>query len=186
MGHRITPESLDASIRLRFSESDHEHDRFAFGFFARIIRDMVGTEAGSIFIYDPLTDQVWLKSSTSLEEREIAVAKHGSFVGRAIETGKHLIIRDATLLDGAHKTTDAMLGFETRNLACVPIMSSQGHHAIGAIQAINKHNDHEFTSKDILFLEDVARMLRAQVEQAYLKQKVFEAASMVGVSVLAN
>ena len=186
MSHTITPQHLDESIRLRFGESDHEHDRFAFEFYARVARDIVGTETCSIFIYDPLTDKVWLKSSTSLKEREIEVPKQGSFVGRVVETCRHLIIRDASLLDGAHKTTDALLGFETRNLACVPVMSTEGHHAIGAIQAINKHGDEAFTPEDLRFLEDVSRMLRAQVERTYLKQKVFEAASLTGVSVLAN
>lgn len=161
----------------------HEEDQFAFRFVARVVRDLVGTETASVFVYDPTADKVWLKYGTALSEREIEVPKHGSFVGHVIEAGKRLVVQDAAYLQGVHRSTDVTTHFVTHDLACVPIWSRHHNRVIGAIQAVNKKGPVVYSENDLRLMEDAASMLSAHVERAFLTQKVFEAASLMGISV---
>ncbi|KOR32493.1 hypothetical protein TI05_06965 [Achromatium sp. WMS3] len=134
---------------------------------------LLEAESCSIFIQDVTRDKVWLACSTKLGEREIEVPKQGSVVGEVISTGRSQMRTDMDKQTGIHKLIDSDTGFVTRNILCVPIKGVTTNETTGAIQALNKYNDQEFTEEDRIMLEEMAYHVQMLVENIFLGQEIF-------------
>ena len=95
-------------------------DRKLLEFFVEIITKALHVERCSIFILDPVEDNVWLHCGTGVREKQISVPKWNSMVGNVISNGKYHIEYDMEDTVGAHDTVDIKTGFITRDSLCVP------------------------------------------------------------------
>ena len=154
--------------------------------FVQMLPKALDAEASSIFIHDPSTEKIWLQCGTNLEERQIEVPKEGSVVGEVIKSAKPKMVMDMEARDGAHRGVDKEIGFVTRNILCVPILSLSGREANGAISLLNKHGDARFTPEDQEVMENMAYHLETSIENIFLRQEMMDFSEMlcqkIGVS----
>lgn len=140
-------------------------------FHVRLVTRVLDAERCSIFILDPDSRKVWLKTGTGITEGEIVVSMKDSIVGDVIESGKAVIAGDLMTRQGTHRMIDSTTGFVTRDIVCVPIRSVDRRRITGAIEALNKRDGSGFTHEDQAFLEEVAEQFQQTVESVYLSQE---------------
>jgi len=143
-------------------------------FFVGIVPTVVGAERCSIFLMDPGGETLWLKYGTGLKEREIEAPKDGSFVGRAVTSGRTVIENDLSALDGFHADLEERTEFVTRNMVCVPILSVTGGGAMGAIQALNRTDGGRFDEGEARLLEEIAGFLAMALENILLSEEIVD------------
>lgn len=162
-----------SKARRKFLEADWnvEKDRRLLSFYVKIIPIVLNSERCSIFIHDPETDTVWLKSGTGVTEKQIEVSKSDSFAGEVISTGASKIVENMENLRGAHGRVAEETGFITRNLLCIPIKSLDGEDVTGAIQVLNK-KDGGFIDADQEMLEELAHFLELTIENVFYNQQM--------------
>ncbi len=145
-----------------------------FDSYQTLVTRALDAEAFSIFVYDPVTEDIWLKSGTGIVERQIMVMKDNSIVGRSIARGQPVIDNNMTGHDGAHKQVEAETGFVTRNIICVPIKSQQDNNVIGAVSVLNKKGESGFNETDMEIAEGLAFVLRVVIEDIFFNQREAE------------
>ncbi len=137
-------------------------------FYVKIIPLVVNAERCSIFIHDPSTKEIWLKSGTGVTERQIRIGKgEESVVGGVIDTGEYSIVDGMEQKNGAHKKVDEETGFETHNILTVPINSLDGKEVMGAVQVLNKKNGVNFSDDDRKLVEEMAHYLQLSIENIF-------------------
>ena len=149
-------------------------------FFIDIIPRLLSTERCSVFILDPKTARIWLHCGTDLEEREVSVPRSNSMVGTVIAAGKHLVRYDIDSQAGIHERVDQQTGFTTKNALCVPIFNMAGNQVVGALQALNKLGNREFTNDDIELLKRFAFHIQMNIENVYLRQEISHLSETMG------
>ncbi len=149
-------------------------NRELLNFLVEIIPRLFNCDRGSIFIHDPMTDNIWLQCGTGVKERQISVPKSNSLVGQTIHSGRFLSKSDMEHQSGAHEMTDLQTGFTTRNAICMPIHDAKGEKVIGAIELMNKRGDKNFDDEDRKFLEKVCKHINHNVEQIFMRQELIK------------
>lgn len=151
---------------------DKEMDRNSLSFCIKIIPKVLNSEHCNVFIHNPETGVIWLKSGTGMSEKQIEVSNGDSVVGRVIKTGNWENISNVEELPGLHRKIAEETGFITRNLLCVPIMSLDGKSVTGAIEVSNK-KDGEFTDEDQKLAMEMGQSLQLTIENDYFNQEIF-------------
>ncbi len=149
-----------------------------FGFYVKVMTQMVDVERCSIFVYDPEKKQAWLKAALDLEEKAIVVPTDETVVGRVIRSGEAVIESGLEHREGVHKEIAERTGFVSRDVLCIPIKSLDDKEVTGAIQLINK-KDGAFTEEDKKLAEDVAYFLQLNVESIFLNQSALSLSERV-------
>ncbi|MGA1823201.1 MAG: sigma 54-interacting transcriptional regulator [bacterium] len=142
-----------------------------------ILPKIMRTERCTIFVVELGTDTIWSMFGTGLQEEQIKPPMDESIVGRAISTGECIIEHDMTKRHGYHTHADALTGFVTRSLLCVPIKSLTGYGVTAAIEMLNKQNGMEFTTKDRDLLTEIASLLATSIESIFLNQQILRIAN---------
>ena len=140
---------------------------------------MSDAERCSIFIHNPETDTLWLKTGTDPQKPNIEVPKETSMVGRVLSSGQPLFENDLKHKQGAHKVVEAQTGFVTRNALCVPIASLVGENVTGVIQIINKKDGTFFDNQDLKLLQEVAKYLSLSIENIFLGQETLDVTEII-------
>lgn len=141
-------------------------------FLVEILPKTLSCERCSIFILDPVDENVWVQCGTGLSERQVSVPRGSSLVGKTISTGHYQIESDMDKQLGAHDTVAIKTGFVTRNALCVPVHGVTKDRVTGAIQMLNKIGGHTFTDQDRMILEKLAFHLQMNVENIFIKQEL--------------
>jgi len=141
-------------------------------FLVEILPKTLNAERCSIFILDPVDENIWVQCGTGLTERQVTVARASSLVGKTISTGQFQIETDMDKHLGAHDTVAIKTGFVTRNALCVPVHGVTKDRVTGAIQVLNKIGGHTFTDQDRIILEKLAFHLQMNVENIFIKQEL--------------
>lgn len=149
-------------------------------FFVELIPKALKVERCSIFILDPVDENVWLQSGTGLKERQIKVPKWSSLVGRVIDSGTYAVEEDMENTVGAHDTVDVKTGFLSRDTMCVPIKGVTVNKVTGAIQVLNKKDVNGYTDEDRELLEKAAFHLQMHVENIFLRQEWVKVSDQMG------
>lgn len=164
--------------QLRFKQqllSDSWHEmgnNELLNLFVDILPKTMDVEACSIFIYDPVADNVWLKAATNLPEKQIEVPRSGSFVGDVIATGNCKMAMDLDKRTGVHSQVDAKTGFVTRSMLSVPVRSVTDDKVTGAITLLNKTDGMVFDEADKVLLERVAKHLELVIQNIFIGQEM--------------
>jgi len=141
-------------------------------FLVEILPKTLSAERCSIFILDPVNEDVWVQCGTGLSERQVSVPRGSSLVGKTISTGQYQIETDMDKQMGAHDTVAIKTGFVTRNALCVPVHGVTKDRVTGAIQVLNKIGGHTFTDEDRAILEKLAFHLQMNIENIFIKQEL--------------
>lgn len=141
-------------------------------FLVEILPKTLNAERCSIFILDPVNEDVWVQCGTGLSERQVSVPRGSSLVGKTISTGQYQIETDMDKQMGAHDTVAIKTGFVTRNALCVPVHGVTKDRVTGAIQVLNKIGGHTFTDEDRAILEKLAFHLQMNIENIFIKQEL--------------
>ena len=152
-------------------------DRKLLEFFVEVISKALHVERCSIFILDPVEDNVWLHCGTGVREKQISVPKWNSMVGNVISSGKHHIEYDMEDTVGAHDTVDIKTGFITRDSLCVPVHGVSTKRITGAIQVLNKKGNGEYSDDDVRILREMALHLQMTIENLFLRQEMIKVSS---------
>lgn len=126
---------------------------------ARIVvttRAFVEADRVSLFLHDARRGELWGKIAEGVD-RELRFADDQGIAGHVFSSGESLVVRDAYADPRFNRELDALTGYRTESLLCVPVIERNGR-AIGVIQALNRTSG--------TFSDDDARRLRAFASQA--------------------
>ncbi len=106
------------------------------------VKALLGTEGAMAVLHDEIRGDLFVLGAAyddrDAQKRieEIRFSMDQLIAGRVIMTGEPIIVSDTSADRGLHEERDKRLGYRTRNLAQVPLKSSD--RIIGALCAINK------------------------------------------------
>ena len=117
---------------------------------------LLGAERATIFLPDTSGEQLVGKPATGVEGGQIQIPKNAGVVGQVFNSGKPARVDDDVQSEQQqiNRSVDKELGFETRNLLCVPMFNREGK-TIGAFELINRLEGN-FTQTDEAALLELA------------------------------
>jgi signal transduction histidine kinase len=138
----------------------------------------VGANAGSLYLYDPETDEVVFRYVVGDKANILTgmrIKADQGIAGEVFQTGIPMITRDVTQ-DQHHLTTvDQQTQYVTRNMVTVPLKSIEGA-PIGVMQVLNKEKG-TFDEQDLELLS----IMGAQAAAAIESQRLYEDAKLAVV-----
>jgi signal transduction histidine kinase len=138
-------------------------------------RELTGSEASSILLLDPGTDELRFEATTNLRAIElegISVPREGSIAGWIVSHGERLLVPDTGSDTRWNPRMDEMTAFHTRSILGVPL--SARDQTIGVLEALNKQEG-AFTDDDATTL----RWLAAQAAVAIVNARLFQQSDLV-------
>jgi PAS domain S-box-containing protein len=112
------------------------------------------------------------KSDMEKKAKEARFPMDQLLAGRVLKTGEPMIVSDTSADRYVHEQRDKKLGFNTRNLALVPLRSRE--QIRGVLCAINK-KEGDFVQADIDLLEMIAGTVALSIENARVTDELKKA-----------
>ncbi len=134
-------------------------------------RDLVGAEAASILLLDPLSSELHFEASTGPEPNElagVAVPLEGSVAGWIVSHHEPMLVPDTRHEPRWNKSVDNLIAFDSRSIVGVPLVAHG--QTLGALEAINKVTG-EFDSDDVSTLQWLAALAAVAIVNARLFQQ---------------
>ena len=122
------------------------------------------SERSSVFLFDPLKNQLTSFSSLDLEKHEVRIPKSLGVSGWVFEHREPAIVNNAYEDNRFYRGVDHVTGFHTRNLICTPLFDYQDH-CLGTLQSLNKKSG-DFTTDDLELLDLTARMVAVAINNS--------------------
>ncbi|MBD2313845.1 GAF domain-containing protein [Desertifilum sp. FACHB-1129] len=121
------------------------------------IGQILQADRTTIFLVDGEKGQLWSKISQSETAKpiEIRIPLNIGIAGHVASTGQCLNISHASSHPLFNKELDKQMGYHTRNLLCMPIMSSK-NQVVAVVQLSNKAGDEPFNEEDEQTFRDFA------------------------------
>ena len=128
------------------------------------LNQFMDSERSSIFLFEPLKQQLTSFSSLDLAKNEIRIPKSIGVAGWVFEHRKPAIVNNAYEDNRFFSGVDDKTGFHTHNLVCTPLFDSKDH-CLGTLQSLNK-NSGDFTADDLEMLDLTARMVAVAINNS--------------------
>ena len=128
------------------------------------LNQLMDSERSSIFLYDPLKQQLTSFSSQDLEKKEIRIPKTSGVSGWVFEHRMPAIVNDADSDSRFYRVVDDITGFRTRNLICTPLIDYK-ERCSGTLQSLNKKSG-DFTTDDLELLDLTARLVAVAISNS--------------------
>ena len=93
----------------------------------------VGAAAGSLFVHDDESGELYTQRSSDLGQRQIRVLDDRGIAGSVYQSGVGEIVLDAYADPRFAREVDQETGFTTRSILCVPVRNTKGE-AIGVVK----------------------------------------------------
>lgn len=113
-------------------------------------REHINADRGTIFINDPVTNELYSRVAQGNLSREIRIMNNSGLAGASFTSNEALIIHDVHKDPRFNESVDQQTGYHTKNMICVPIHNSR-HELIGVVQLLNKKIG-RFNKQDLEFL----------------------------------
>jgi len=127
------------------------------------IKDLVGAELCTIFIYDSVSKSFWSAHIEGISYIEVPDSK--GIVSDVFHKKGIIIINDVQNDPRFHKEIDVSTGYKTQSMLAVAILNHR-KKPIGVIQLINKNRgEHRFTNKDKLILSKLLHYISQYTER---------------------
>jgi PAS domain S-box-containing protein len=142
------------------------------------VKTLLGTEGSLTILHDEIKEDLFILGAayddmdTEKRAREIRFSMNELVAGEVIRTGEPMIVNDTSTHRSLHEERDRRLGYKTRNLALVPLKSSD--RMIGALCAINK-KEGLFDQTDIEMLSMIAGTVALSLENARFSDELKKA-----------
>jgi GAF domain-containing protein len=128
------------------------------------LNQLMDSERSSIFLFDPLKQQLTSFSSQDLEKKEIRIPKSSGVSGWVFEHRMPAIVNDTDNDSRFYSWVDDMTGFRTRNLICTPLIDYK-ERCSGTLQSLNKKSG-DFTTDDLELLDLTARLVAVAISNS--------------------
>jgi adenylate cyclase len=128
------------------------------------LNQLMDSERSSIFLFDPLKQQLTSFSSQDLEKKEIRIPKSSGVSGWVFEHRMPAIVNDTDSDSRFYSGVDDMTGFRTRNLICTPLIDYK-ERCSGTLQSLNKKSG-DFTTDDLELLDLTARLVAVAINNS--------------------
>jgi adenylate cyclase len=115
--------------------------------------EMIGTDRATLFVVDPIAQQMWSMQG----EINIRIPINAGIAGTCATTGEIINIEDAYKDDRFNPAFDKKSGYHTTTILCIP-MKLQTGQVVGVLQLINKF--------DGVFTDDDAKLLTIILDDA--------------------
>jgi sigma-B regulation protein RsbU (phosphoserine phosphatase) len=125
-----------------------------------------GAERGTVFLVDRERKEIWSLVGLGLDQHEIRLPISRGIAGWVAENGETVNLPDAYADPRFEPEVDIRLGFRTKSLLCLPILSKSGE-TIGVLQLLNKKTG-PFTGADENLLRAISDHVALALENAQL------------------
>lgn len=142
-------------------------------------RELTGSQASSIMLLDPTTDELRFEATTNLRATElkgVTVPREGSISGWIVSHNAPLLVTDTRKDPRWNPRVDEMTAFQTLSIVGVPLVVRD--QTLGVLEALNKL-DGEFTEDDATTLQWLASQAAVAIVNARLFQQSDLVAEMV-------
>ena len=140
---------------------------------AEAATQLLAAERASIFLWDEANRTLVGRPALGVEDDELRVPDDAGVVGRVVQTGEpRRVDRDETQRE-VDRRVDRRLGFQTRNLLCVPLRSPRGD-LFGAFEVLNKTTG-DFTDDDQAALTELAVHAASALENSQQYERLLRA-----------
>lgn len=132
--------------------------------------ELTRSEAASILLLDPRTNQLHFKASSNhipAEMADIAVSLDDSIAGAILRANKPMYIQDVTRDPRWNPQVGQVINFNTRQILGVPMRNVE-QKPVGVLEALNKVDAPNFTVQDLEMLATLADIAGVAVEKARL------------------
>ncbi|MEA3330382.1 MAG: GAF domain-containing protein [Campylobacterota bacterium] len=114
---------------------------------SKYVKNVVGADRCSIFIYDNVKKELWTTLSDEVEK--IVIPSSKGIVGHTLKVRKPIIANDVYSNPHFLSEIDAETGYQTKNIVTAPIFNSQ-REIIGIMELLNKEGG--FNNEDVKFM----------------------------------
>ena len=128
--------------------------------------DVLDADRGSIFLYDPLTEELYARHAEGLGARELRIDSGLGLVGTAFSTGELVNVADAYQDARFSPALDWQIRYRTRSVLCAPIYGNDGQR-VGVVQLLNKRRG-VFTAADERRLKGLASQMGVTIDYTRL------------------
>ncbi len=135
--------------------------------------EVMEADRGSVFLYDPSTDELWSTVALGMRGEVIRIPSRSGIAGACFHCGDTINLEDVYQDPRFNKEVDAHTGYRTRSLLCMPLYTRAGS-ILGVIQLLNK-KDGIFSEEDEAFLRIFANHVSVFIEIAQLHQARIDA-----------
>ncbi|UCN00187.1 GAF domain-containing protein [Sulfurimonas sp. SWIR-19] len=135
---------------------------------AKYVKDVIGAERCSIFIYDAAANEVWTTLADGV--KKITLRADKGLVGYTLKAKKPVVANDAYAHPEFLPEIDSTTGYITKNIITAPIFSSK-REIIGVMELLNKEEG--FDEEDVRFMIFFAHYVSGFLEllHTYLDQE---------------
>ncbi|MCU0594026.1 MAG: PAS domain S-box protein [Desulfobacterota bacterium] len=168
----------EAMLRISMALPEHPELGDLLYYVNSEVKGLLGTEGAMAVLHDEIKGDLFVLGA-AYDDRdaqrrieEVRFSMDQLIAGRVILTGEAVIVSDTSLDRELHEERDKRLGYRTRNLAQVPLKSSD--RIIGALCAINKKVG-SFDETDIELLNMVAGTVALSIENARFSEDLKKA-----------
>lgn len=145
-------------------------------FVLNIAKDNLKAERGTIYIYEPLKQQLVSKIIDGSEFKEIRLPLGVGIAGKSALNKRVYNVKNAYEDPEFEISFDEESGFKTKTLICVPIIGNE-NNLIGVFQLLNKVNG-VFSDDDEEFLKLLSSSAAMAIQNATLYSQVASAEKM--------
>jgi GAF domain-containing protein len=128
---------------------------------------VLGVSDGSLLLLDEQTNELVFAVVHGLARGRLVgyrLPPGKGIAGWVAENMQPLVVQDVEDDPRFYPQVDESLGFQTRSLACVPLLD--GERVLGVIEAVNKATDRSFTPDDHDLLMVVAQLAAVAIRRA--------------------
>jgi len=116
--------------------------------------DLTQAARGTIFVVDEIAQKLhFIVDTPAGDKKEVSIPLNiHSLAGASVLNEEVLNLADCYSDPRFNKATDAMTGFVTKQLLCMPVTNARGN-VIGAIQIVNSHHGMPFGKESLHLME---------------------------------
>ncbi len=127
---------------------------------------LLEAERCTLFIYDPLKEELWSKIAQELEIDVIRLKIGEGIAGQVAQNKAVMNIQDAYDHPDFNQRIDEITGYRTKTLLGSPLLNIE-HNLVGVIEVLNKREG-IFTERDEKLLTILSKISAIAIEQAQL------------------
>jgi len=141
-----------------------------FDEFVDMLSEAAQADRVTIFLHDKETGELYSRIAQGDLEREIRILTTVGVAGHVFTTAESMLVHDVSKNRYFDPSVDKGTGYTTRNILCVPIMTSKGD-TIGVAQLLNKKKG-KFTRNDLGLVEALTTQAAVVIQSILLVEQM--------------
>ena len=170
---RLYRESVDMSNQLRsffdisFTLSKSESLQRLLSDIMKNAKSTIDADRASLFLYDENANELSTFIADGMEKMPNTLPVDTGITGMVLKSKEGVYVNDAYSHPQFNKSIDALTGYQTKSVLCVPIISAEDK-LLGLVEMVNKKNG-EFMKRDIHILTAFATFASVGLENSRLR-----------------